>query len=192
MNGYSLPEVLVVIAVVGIVSAVSIPRTMEAVDGSRVRGAAYFVASRIALTRMQAVHRQANVALRFVAEEGGYEMRSYADGNRNGVRTVEIAAGVDPPILSAERLDQLFPGARFGFIEGATLVDGTPVAIDADPIRVGTSNMLAFSPMGTCTPGTVYIRGRGRTQYAVVVLGATGRSRVLRFDVGVGSWRDVQ
>jgi prepilin-type N-terminal cleavage/methylation domain-containing protein len=191
-SGYSLVEVLVALALLGTTAAIAIPETMQAADAWRTRGAAFFMASRVALTRMQALQRHANVGLRFTAEDTGHAMRPYADGNGNGVRAADIASGIDRPILPPERLDQLFPGARFGFVEGATLIDHTPVAPDADPIRFGTTDMLTFSPLGSGTPGTVYIRGRGRAQYAVVVLGATGRSRVLRFDVAARQWSAVE
>jgi hypothetical protein len=35
----------------------------------------------------------------------------------------------------------------------------------------------------------LYVRGRGG-QYAVRVLGATGRTRVLMFAMGAATWRD--
>jgi type II secretory pathway pseudopilin PulG len=191
-SGYSLPAVMVVLAIVGATAAMAIPETLNAVDAWHARGAAFFVASRVALTRMQAVHRQTNVALQFVADDLGHVMRPFADANGNGVRTAEIAAGVDHPILPPERLDHLFPGARFGFIEGARLIDGAPAGPGSDAIRLGASDLLSFSPMGSCTPGTLYIRGRTQVQYAVVVLGATGRSRVLRFDAAARRWNTVE
>jgi hypothetical protein len=146
------------------------------------------MAGRFGLTRTQAVHRNANVGLRFRAEEGHVGMRTYADGNGNGVRSAEIASGVDPLLRDADRLDHLFPGTRFGFIEGATLIDGTPVGLDEDPIRFGPTDMLTFTPAGSATPGTVYLRGKGRVQFAVVVLGATGRTRITRFEPVSRTW----
>jgi hypothetical protein len=47
--------------------------------------------------------------------------------------------------------------------------------------------MLSLGPDGTASSGSVYLHGR-RLQYAVRVLGATGRTRVLRFDRGTGRW----
>jgi hypothetical protein len=120
---------------------------------------------------------------------GAFAMRAYADGNRNGLRSAEIASGVDPPIGLPDRLDELFPGVTFGFISGASLIDGTPVSPGDDPIRLGTSNTVIYSPLGTSSSGTVYLRGRGRWQFAVVVLGATGRGRVLEFDAVTRTWK---
>ena len=188
MPGYSLIDVLVTMAVAGCVMSISVPRLDAALDAWHARGAAYFLAERVALTRMQAVHRGANVALRFEAEDGTFRLRAYADGNDNGVRSADIGGGYDPPITPPDRVDHLFPGARFGFIPGARLIDGTAVGTSDDPIRFGVTRMIASAPAGTATSGTAYIRGRGPVQFAVVVLGATGRARVMRFDPVTRQW----
>ena len=188
MPGYSLIDVLVTMAVAGCVMSISVPRLDAALDAWRARGAAYFLAERVALTRMQAVHRGSNVALRFEAEDGTFRLRAYADGNDNGVRSADIGGGYDPPITPPDRVDHLFPGARFGFIPGARLIDGTPVGTGDDPIRFGVTRMIASAPAGTATSGTAYVRGRGPVQFAVVVLGATGRARVMRFDPVTRQW----
>jgi prepilin-type N-terminal cleavage/methylation domain-containing protein len=190
MRGYTLPELLVTVMLAATIMAIAVPAVNGALDAWRTRGAAFFMASRFALTRVQAVHRHANVGLRFTDEGDGFSMRPYADGNDNGVRSAEIASGVDRPIRDADRLDQLFPGTRFGFIENATLIDGTPAGPASDPIRFGSTNMVTFAPAGTATSGTVYLRGRGQVQYAVVVLGATGRTRIARFDAVTRQWSE--
>jgi prepilin-type N-terminal cleavage/methylation domain-containing protein len=190
MRGYTLPELLVTLMLAATIMAIAVPAVNGSLDAWRTRGAAFFMASRFVLTRVQAVHRHANVGLRFSDEGDGFSMRAYADGNDNGVRSAEIASGVDPPIRDADRLDHLFPGTRFGFIEGATLIDGTDAGPSADPIRFGSTDTVTFSPAGTATSGTVYVRGRGEVQYAVIVLGATGRTRIARFDPVTRRWTE--
>ena len=63
-------------------------------------------------------------------------------------------------------------------------MDGGDTSSNPDPIRVGRSRMLSFSPTGTSSSGTVYVRGRGAHQLAVRVLGGTGRIRLYDFDFG--------
>jgi prepilin-type N-terminal cleavage/methylation domain-containing protein len=182
MRGYTLPELLVVLGLMTTVSAMALPSVTAGLDEAKVRGAAHYIAGRFGLTRTQAVHRHANVGLRFTGTAQDISLRPFLDTNDNGVRSTEIATGVDTPILPAERLADLFGGVRFGFIEGATLIDGTPVDPGDEPVRFGVARMATFTPVGTATAGTVYIRGRERSQYAVVILGATGRTRIARFD----------
>ena len=65
-------------------------------------------------------------------------------------------------------------------------VDGSR-ATGEEGIRIGSSRILTLGPDGTATSGTIYLRGR-RGQYAVRILGATGRTRVWRFHPGTGEW----
>jgi hypothetical protein len=87
-----------------------------------------------------------------------------------------------------EGLEQHFPGVGFGLAPEVPTVDGDEAG-EGDPIRVGRSRMISFSPSGTCTPGTVYLLGRGRQQLAVRVLGATGRVRTLQFNFAAAAWQ---
>ena len=41
------------------------------------------------------------------------------------------------------------------------------------------------------TSGTIYLRGRDGSRVAVRVLGATGRTRVLRYVVPTGDWSET-
>ncbi|HXE81400.1 MAG TPA: GspH/FimT family pseudopilin [Vicinamibacterales bacterium] len=179
-----------VLALISTVLIAAVPAITAGLNGARARGAAFYVSSRFALVRTLAVQRHANVALKFELEGDGIRVRTILDSNGNGVRAAEIDAGVDLPILPDDRIDRQFGGVRYGFVEGATLIDGTPVSPGDDPVRFGKSDMLVFTPSGTATAGTVYLRGRDRSQYAVVVLGATGRTRIVRFDLRTGKWVD--
>jgi hypothetical protein len=54
-----------------------------------------------------------------------------------------------------------------------------------------TSALMSFSPIGTASSRTLYLRGGDGSQYAVRVLGATGRTRVLRYVAGTRVWVEV-
>lgn len=179
VSGFTLLEVIVVVALILIVSAIAIPQALSSLNASRGLAAARFLAARMHLARAQAVGRTATIALVFRREPRGIGFQVYQDGNRNGVRTVEIEAGIDRPVDNAVRLFELFPGVMIGAI---------PEAPTDDPIRLGASDILSFTPYGTSSSGTIYIRGRDGTQWAVRVLGATARARVLRFVPASGEW----
>jgi Tfp pilus assembly protein FimT len=159
--------------------SVAVPQTLATIDRSRGLIAAKYLGSRLALARTLAVTRRVSIGLRFVEGPSGISFEVYQDGNRNGVRTADIQRQVDRPIEPPARLDELFPGVEIG------LASGTP---GSDPVALGRSNILSFSPAGTATSGTVYVRGRDGTQWAVRVLGATGRTRVLKYDPRTGEW----
>lgn len=163
------------------VSAIAVPQSLAAVDRARALSAARFLASRMALARSQAVMRSTHVALQFEDRPSGITFRMFVDGNRNGVRTTDISAGIDIPVEAPVRLDELYQGVLIA-VSGAA---------GSDPVRLGASNLLSFTPFGTSTSGSIFVRGRDGSQFAVRVLGATGRVRVLRFVARSGTWTDT-
>jgi prepilin-type N-terminal cleavage/methylation domain-containing protein len=186
-DGFTVLEMLLAISIVVTAAAIAVPLTADALDEIRTAMAARYLEGRIVDARMHAVKRAGRVGLRFEPAAGDYRFAEYLDGNGNGIRTAEIAAGIDPEFAPARRIGEHFPGVRFGLRAGVPDVDGARSAGDSDGVRIGASRILSLGPDGTATAGTLYLRGR-RSQYAVRVLGATGRTRVLRYDAGVDEW----
>lgn len=184
MRGISLVEVLFTVAILATVTAFAVPLTNDAREELRTRSAVRYIEARIMNARMEAVKRSAFVALRFESAATDYVYRTYRDGNGNGVRTLDIELGIDAPLTSGERVGDNFPGVTFGLADRIPDLGGT---LDREGVRIGTSRILTMTPMGTATSGTLYLRGR-RGQYAIRVLGATGRTRVLQYDVGSRQW----
>jgi hypothetical protein len=104
---------------------------------------------------------------------------TYVDGNGDGVRTRDISAGLDTLIDVPVRLASLFPHVA--------LFLNDPAATST----LDSSALMSFSPLGTASSRTLYLRGADRSEYAVRVLGATGRTRVLRLVAGNGAWVEV-
>ena len=190
IDGYTLLEVLLVTTLLVIATSAAVPPVLSSLDALRTRGAARYLAGRLYLARMEAVKRSVYVALRIEDASTGYRYTFYADGDGDGVRSADIAANVDRPISAPDRLDEKFRGVTFGILEGITAIDSSTTSLPAgsDPVRFGNGDLLSFSPNGSATSGTFYIRGQGKQQMAVRVLGATGRIRVLRFDFQARKW----
>jgi len=180
LAGYSVVELLFAGAIMATMSAIAVPQSLAAIDRARAMSAARFLASRMAVARSQAVMRSTHVALRFEDGPSGITFRMFVDGNRNGVRTADISAGIDLPVEAPVRLGELYQGV-------AIAVAG---AAGSDPVKLGASNLLSFTPFGTASSGSVFVRGRDGSQFAVRVLGATGRARVLRYVPRSGDWVD--
>jgi type II secretory pathway pseudopilin PulG len=187
-RGYSLIDLLVATTILGIVTAMAVPIVVYSAEQSRAAGAARYVAGRIAVARMEAVKRSAYVALRFERQGDRYHFGTYVDGNGNGVRSTDIARKIDLSLVPAERLENHFSGVTFGLHEGVLPVTPDESLAGGDPIRLGRSDLLSFSPLGSATSGSLYIRGEGKQQFAVRVLGVTGRVSVLRFDFANRRW----
>lgn len=178
-RGHTLVELLFALGFVAVLAGVAAGVVLRSVDHARGLAAARALAARMTLARMQAATWGASVALRFEETAGGPVFSVYRDGNRNGVRTTDIERHVDVQVEPPAQLSERFPGVRIGLAPGAPVVD---------PVHIGNTTLLSFSPLGTATSGTIYIVGADRTQWAVRVLGATGRTRVLRYDPKRDEW----
>lgn len=190
-NGYSLVEVLFVLGVTATLSGIAVPHILAALDELRTQGAVRYMSSRLQRTRMQALVRSSNVAMRFTRDGSAVSYAIYADGNGNGVLARDIDRGVDREIQASERLPDNFYGVEFGTLAGLPAADASSAPPGTDPIRLGSSDMVSFTALGTSTSGSLYIRGPRQTQYAIRVFGESGKTRLLRFDSHNWRWEPL-
>lgn len=180
-DGYTLVEVMFVAGLIAVIVATAVPQISVGVERARTRAAARYLAAQMIFARTQAVGRSATVALRFQGDVRGATLTAFLDGNRNGVRTRDIESGVDRQIQPPARLEQLFPGVTIG----------APSDSGEAPVQLGGTELLSFTPGGTSTSGTIQLRGRDGSRFAVRVFGVTGRVRVLRFDDRSSGWMEL-
>ena len=185
-QGLTLIELVFALSLMVVLAGVALPLTGDALDSIRTAAAAKYMAAQIVSSRMDAVNRSRAVALRFEPSTIDYRVARYVDANGNGVRTTEIKAGIDPLDGTPRTIGDDFPHVRFGLASDLPDVDGVRNT-GTEGVRFGASKILTMSPDGTATSGTLYLQGR-RAQYAVRVLGATGRTRVFKYDTGRRTW----
>ena len=184
--GFTLVELLFVLGLATTVMAVAIPSTRDAIEGLHTAAAARYVSARLTEARLGAIARSTSVGLRFEPDGDDYRLALFVDGNGNGVRATDIALGIDVASGRPERLHDKFPGVAIGLLPGYPDADSV-MGTGGDGVRMGRAQIASMSPDGTATPGTVYLHGR-RTQFAVRILGSTGRVRVLRYEPAEGQW----
>jgi len=190
-SGSTLLEVLFACGIIVTATGIAVPQALVSLDDFRAAGAARYMSARLQRARMDAVMRSADVAIKFTQTAAGYSYAVYLDGNRNGVRTSDITRNVDRELMPAERLPDQFSGVDFGALPNLPAVDSGGTPPGTDPVRLGSSNMASFSARGTSSTGTLYIRGRGTSQYAVRLFGETGKTRILKFDPQGRRWNPL-
>ena len=189
IGGYSAVELLFALGLAGTVAVAAVPQLTVAADDGRAAGAARFLATKLQELRMSAIARSTDVGLQFVSTPSGYTYAMFIDGNRNGVRTLDIENGVDLPLTQPEHLTDRFAGVDFGVLPGLPPVDSGGSPPGDDPIRLGAGNIVTFTPLGTSSSGSLYVRGRRDVQYVIRISGETGKTRVLRFDAVSRQWK---
>lgn len=189
VQGYSLVELLIVLAVTATVLAMAVPVLDRAADTADAAAAARYVAGIVARARFDAARQQRAQAVRF-SRGLPVAFVVVADGDGDGVNAADVVAGVDPVVRASDRLVDHFPRARFGVAGAMPAIDESRwLSSSDDPIRLGSADQLTLGPLGTATSGTVYIASRAGAQFAVRIAGVTGRARVLRYDPGLRAWR---
>lgn len=188
VRGFSLVETLVTLGLFSVLTAITVPPLLGAIDEFRAAGAAAYMSSRLQDVRMQAVSRSRRVALQFQGLPDGYGFRVVMDGNYNGVTTHDIQNGADPEVEPLLRLRDLFRDVDFGTLPGLPAVDPGGAPPGDDPIHLGGSNILTFTSHGTSSTGSLYLHGKGPSQYAIRIYGDTGKTRVLKYSWRTGQW----
>ena len=185
---FSVIELLFVLGLVTTLSAIAVPHVLTLLDDMRTLGAVRYLSTRLQDTRMESLARTDDTAMRFTRSGSTYAVAVYVDENHNGVRTRDIESGIDRLIQPAVRLSDLFPGVDFGALPGLPAVDTSSAPPGSDPIRLGSSDMVTFTPLGTATSGSLYVRGRRNAQYVIRVFGETGKTRILKFSPEKYAW----
>ena len=191
-------ELLIATCVLALVVTLTVPPLRLQLSQHRVRLAAAEVASALWTARSGAVRHGVSIAVRFEGEEsdmggGGSVFSLYADGDGDGVRTADLVTGTDPRIRRPSRLLHVGKGVRFGFpqdleprgFSGSGRLD----RLD-DPIRFGASDLASFSPIGTASPGTLFLTD-GHHLFAVRVYNRTGKIQILRYLRDQEAWKGM-
>jgi Tfp pilus assembly protein FimT len=186
--GTSLIELTIALGIASLAAAMSAPVLAGAADAGRAREAAQYLAAQCRGARAESLSRNTTASLVFDVVSGRWRVRRCVDGNGNGMRRADISGGRDTCAASAE-MSELFAGVRIDVPTGLPDPDGG--ASTSGAVRFGSSDIASFTPLGTATAGTVYLRSDGGAQYAVRVAGATGRVRVLRYDAATRTWAEI-
>jgi len=190
-SGFSFMELLIVLVVLALGLVSALPALARARSDGRTAAAARQIALAMHQLRWQSVSRGVTRGWQFRSGARGYHWVEVSDGNGNGLRSAEIAAGIDPVESPPRRLEDGFEGVRPGFPPLASIPRIPPArgVLDRldDPIRFGRADLISFTPTGSSSTGTLYVSD-GVSLYAVVLYGPSARTRVWRFDARARRW----
>lgn len=187
--GLSAVELAVALMVAAFGLLLVTPGVLQLRQSIAIRSAVHETTVAFFRARTYAVSRGRNVGLKFRRNGSRWEWALYGDGNGNGVRTAEIASGVD------RSLGVYYPWSRGDVLPGIMTVTRVPDPgsrgyldrID-DPIRFNNSDICSFSPIGESTPGSVYLWDAHDRMAVVRVYGQSAKIRTLYYRRGERGW----
>ena len=188
-SGYSLLEILTVVAIIGTIAAVTVPAFGTIQRRAALRAAASELRGIFHVARSRAISRHVNCGVKFSLVGGEWQYALYDDGDGDGVRNDDISRGIDRRASESRPALRESRAVSIGVIDRSFVdPDGERTAPSASPVRFNRSSICSFSPFGESTPGTIYLTDRGDQLYAVRVYGNTASIRTLRYEVKSGRW----
>ena len=94
VRGFALVDVVVACAIAAVIGAIALPALHATRERDAVRMAAKYLGQRAQYARLEALKRNAEVALRFDPDELGL-VAAFVDGDGDGVLQRDIDAGTD-------------------------------------------------------------------------------------------------
>ena len=169
-SGFTMIEVMVVIAIIAILAGVGIPAFVRWLPNYRLKSAATDIFSNMQLAKMEAIKANSNFTILFnAALPGSYVLQ---DGSGNPIKTVNFTDYDDSGNI------------KWGW--GNATKDISGGAFPSSTITYG-ANKLTFNPRGTGNSGTVYIQNQYEKAYAIGTL-TSGVIRLRKWNESSGNW----
>jgi prepilin-type N-terminal cleavage/methylation domain-containing protein len=191
-SGFSMVELLVVVLIILVISAISVPQIVATLRSYQLSSAAYQVADAVKFTRFEAIRRNSTMSL--LAAPSGATWAVGTDSNGNG--TLDVS----------ERQYDLAGNVTFLTAAGVPSSVNLPGALNVPAITVLSANaatkVVAFDPRGAVNfaasaggAATVYVFYVGRVfqstqDYRAVVIMPSGITQVWAGSAA-GGWRQL-
>ena len=188
-RGFTLVDTVVAAALCSIMGAMAVPLIGGTLDRERTIIGAQYLAGQLQRARLESLKRGRAVAVRLEVTGDRTSVQLFLDEDGDGVRQADIDGGIDRALNPLEHLDDRSRDISLRVNQVIVDAGGSgEIQPGSDPLRIGNTALVAFSPLGSSTSGTLYVAGHRGPQMAIRIFGATGRVRLLTFDPSARTW----
>ncbi|MBW2075598.1 MAG: GspH/FimT family pseudopilin [Deltaproteobacteria bacterium] len=163
-QGFSVVELIIVMAIIGVLMVIAVPDFLGYSPRARVKSAARDIVSNMQQARINAIKSSSSWAIQFDTGSACYRVLS-DDGADDTWNT-----GDDTVYRTVNLSD--YPGVSYG--SGASPQNRPGGSYPSDGVSF-SSNRVTFKSNGTSESGTVYVQNGDGDTFAVGSLAATGR-----------------
>jgi prepilin-type N-terminal cleavage/methylation domain-containing protein len=188
-RGNTILELLVAVAILGMVVGIALPDGARAIRHAAVRQAAESIRELLNISRVRAQLLTRSEGVKFTQRDGIWYYTIYVDGDGDGIHSDDIAAGTDHLVEGPTALNRRGEMATVGFpVQGLEDPDtGYPFAPGDLPVQFNSTSLCSFSPEGNSTPGTIYLSAG--SDAAAVRCSNAGYINVQFYDGASRSWQ---
>jgi hypothetical protein len=189
-RGYTLIDTVVTTALCTVLGATAMPLIGGAMERERTIIGTQYLAAQMQRARLESLKRARAVAVHIELVGDRTRLQLFVDGDGDGVLQRDIDLGTDPQLAPGEFIDSHARDVSLRINQPIVDAGGTSdLSPGDDPLRIGATALLSFSPFGGATAGTLYVAARRGPQMAIRVFGGTGRIRIMTFDAHARQWR---
>ena len=169
-NGFTFVELMVVIAIMGVLTIIAIPQVMKALPNMRLRSAVRDLYSQMQNVKMNAIKNNTNWAIVFLPTLPLHDNDQYLVCSSPGPDGLWTTTA-DNKIETTIRLNDYGSGVKFGHgtLSGTNGVNNATFPMDE--VNYSGPNVLTFTAQGIPNTGLVYLDNKDRQSlYAVGTL----------------------
>jgi prepilin-type N-terminal cleavage/methylation domain-containing protein len=189
--GQTLIELLVVLLILAIAAVIACNSFIGVLRRAALRSTAIGIGRLLERVQLEAAALSHQRGLRFFQTADGWSYAIYEDGDDDGVRLKDIAAGIDILVEGPYPLMDRLSIVRIG-------VPASPVPhpdtgkffpSTASAVNFNQTSMCSFAPDGDGTPGSIYVITGARGEAAMIrSSGNGGRIRTLFYGLQGEGW----